>query len=106
MITIRSKIVAKRDGQYTRIVFEDLNREPTDDLKYVTVVLLPNWNYGETLNIGETGYLQFESVSAGVTKWFDREIKDFKVYNYDANYFINFIKQKEMNYMKKEFNFD
>lgn len=42
MITIRSKIVAKRDGQYTRIVFEDLNREPTDDLKYVTVVLLPN----------------------------------------------------------------
>lgn len=40
-ITILSKIVAIREGQYTEIVVEDLNRDFTDDLKYVTVVKLP-----------------------------------------------------------------
>lgn len=42
MITIKCRIVAKQAGQYTNLVFEDLNRDPTDDLKYITVVLLPN----------------------------------------------------------------
>jgi hypothetical protein len=36
-ITILSKIVAIREGQYTEIVVEDLNRDYTDDFKYVTV---------------------------------------------------------------------
>lgn len=41
-ITIYGKIVAIDDNQYTEIVVEDLNRDFTDDLKYVTVVKLPN----------------------------------------------------------------
>lgn len=42
-ITINCKIVAiQADGQYTHIVLEDLSRNYDDDLKYVTVVKLPN----------------------------------------------------------------
>lgn len=42
IITIRCKILVIQDGQYQEIIVEDLNREPTDDLKYVSVVKLPN----------------------------------------------------------------
>lgn len=41
-LTINCKIVAIREGQYTEIVVEDLQRDYTDDLKFVTVVRLPN----------------------------------------------------------------
>lgn len=41
-ITIYSKILVIRSNQYSEIVVEDLNREYTDDLKYLTVVKLPN----------------------------------------------------------------
>lgn len=65
MITIKCCLVAIQTGQYSKLVFEDLNRDPCDDLKYVTVVMLPNWDYKDTLKIGDIGYLQFESVEAG-----------------------------------------
>ena len=105
MITIKCCLVAIQTGQYSKLVFEDLNRDPCDDLKYVTVVMLPNWDYKDTLKIGDIGYLQFESVEAGKTQWYDREIQDFAVYKFNANYFINFIKHEEINNMK-EFKFD
>lgn len=42
MITIKCCLVAIQTGQYSKLVFEDFNRDPCDDLKYVTVVMLPN----------------------------------------------------------------
>ena len=42
IITIYSKILVVQEGQYREIVVEDLNRDPTDDLKYVSLVQLPN----------------------------------------------------------------
>lgn len=92
MITIKCKIEAIQEGQYCIIVVNDLNRASTDDLKYVMVTLLPNWEFHGTLKVGEIGYLQFESVEAGKTSWFNKESKDFEVYKYSSNYFINFIK--------------
>ena len=53
MLTIYCKIVAIQQNQYTEIVVEDLNRDYSDDLKYVTVVLLPNWK--ANINIGDVG---------------------------------------------------
>lgn len=41
-ITIFGKVVAKQENQYTEIVVDDINRDYTDDLKYVTLVVLPN----------------------------------------------------------------
>lgn len=42
IITLYCKIVAIEIGSYTNIVIEDLNRSYSDDLKYVTIVKLPN----------------------------------------------------------------
>lgn len=104
MITIKCKIEAIQPGQYSIIVVSDLNRASTDDLKYVMITLLPNWEFKGTLKIGDIGYLQFESVEAGKSTWFNRESKDFEVYKYTSNYFINFIKAKK-EYELKEFKF-
>lgn len=41
-ITIYCKVLVIQEGLYSEIVVEDLNRELTDDLKYVTIVKLPN----------------------------------------------------------------
>lgn len=95
-ITIYCKILAIQEGQYLEIVVEDLNREPTDDLKYVSVVKLPNWDVATTFEVGDIGYLQFQYVEGGVTQWFNRDSKDFEIYNYTNNYFINFFKQKDI----------
>ena len=104
-ITIHCKIVAiQNDNQYTHIVVEDLSRNYDDDLKYVTVVKLPNWD-SNAFELGEEGYVLFKPVEAGVTKWFNRELRDFEIYNYSNNYFINFIKKVEI-CSKKEFKFE
>lgn len=103
-ITIHCKIVAvKEDGRYTLMVLEDQSRDYTDDLKYVTVVKMPNWEHNP-FELGDEGYVIFEPVEAGVTKYFNREMKDFKVYNYSNNYFINFIKKEEI-CKQKEYKF-
>lgn len=92
MITIYCKIRAIQNKQYTDIVVEDLDRTPDDDYKYVTVVLLPNWQFDKSkLSIGVVGFLQFESVEAGKTAWFNKENGMSEIYKYDNNYFINFI---------------
>lgn len=93
-ITILGKILAIQENQYTEIVVEDLNRDYTDDLKYVTLVILPNWK--SNINIGDCGYIQFQIVSAGKSTWYNQDIKDFEVYKYDNNYFINFFKMEDL----------
>lgn len=95
-ITIYCKVLVIQDGQYIEMVVEDLNRDVTDDLKYVTVVKLPNWNVANTFEVGDIGYLQFQYVEGGVTQWFNKDLKDFEIYNYTNNYFINFFKQKDI----------
>ena len=102
-ITILSKVIAIREGQYTEIVVEDLNRDYTDDLKYVTVVKLPLWE-NPPFTLGDEGYLEFQSVKGGETQYFNRNEKDFECYKYSNNYFIRFIK-KEIYVKKKNLNF-
>ena len=48
------------------------------------------------LSIIFIGYLQFQYVEGGITQWFNKNLKDFEVYNYSNNYFINFFKQKDI----------
>ena len=95
-VTIYCKVLVIQEGQYTEIVVEDLNRNITDDLKYVTIVRLPNWDTANTFEVGDIGYLQFQYVEGGITQWFNKNLKDFEVYNYSNNYFVNFFKQKDI----------
>jgi hypothetical protein len=84
-------------------VLEDLSRNYDDDLKYVTVVKLPNWE-NNPFELWSEGYVIFQPVEAGITQWFNRDLRDFETYNYSNNYFINFIKKEEI-CNKKEFKF-
>lgn len=93
-ITIRCKILAIREGHYTHVVVEDLNREFTDDLKYITAVIPPNWTF-EKFQIEDVGFLQFESVVGGETEYFDRSANERNIYMYTNNYFMRFIKEQE-----------
>lgn len=96
IITIYCKVLVIQDGQYQEIVVEDLNREPIDDLKYISVVKLPNWDIANKFEVGDIGYLQFQYVEGGITQWFNKDSKDFEIYNYTNNYLINFFKQKDI----------
>lgn len=102
-ITIFCKILVIQEGQYSEIVVEDLNRDFTDDLKYVTVVKLPFWE-NPPFEMGDQGYLEFQSVEGGKTQYFSRNEQDFECYKYSNNYFIRFIKQKDL-CKRKEFEF-
>ena len=97
------KILVIQEGLYQEIVVEDLNRDVTDDLKYVTVVKVPNWDSNK-FELNDVGYLQFQCVEGGKTPWFNKSIKEFEVYQYDNNYFINFFKEQEK-YNQKKFKF-
>ena len=96
IITIYCKVLLIQDSQYQEIIVEDLNRDYTDDLKYISLVKLPNWNTPNNIEIGDIGYLQFQYVEGGITKWFNKQTKDFEIYNYTNNYFINFFKKKDI----------
>lgn len=96
IITIYCKVLVIQDGQYQEIVVEDLNRELTDDLKYISVVKLPNWDITNKFEVGDIGYLQFQCVEGGISQWFNKDSKDFEIYNYTNNYLINFFKQKDI----------
>lgn len=41
-ITIFCRVLAVQDFQYKAYVVEDLNRPETDELRYITVVRVPN----------------------------------------------------------------
>lgn len=93
MITIYCKIKAIQKSQYTLIVVEDLNRSYEDDLKYVAVTLLPNWQQ-KPFELDDIGYLTFDSVDAG-DKFFNRDLNEEDMYRYTANYFISFIPENK-----------
>lgn len=101
--TIYCQIKAILPGLYTQLVVEDLNREYTDVYKYVTVVRCPNWECSESMDIGDVGYLQFQSVREG-ENWYNAETKEYETYKYTNNYFMGFIKEKDVSYVK-EFKF-
>ena len=103
VITVYAKIIQIKEGQYTYIIAEDLNREPTDDYKYLTLVQLPNWN-DIIISIGDVGYVQFESVFGGKSQYLDRDTGEIETYKYSNNYIMSFIK-KDIELCNKQFRF-
>ena len=82
--TIRGKLVAKLDEQYTTMVFQNLD-EPNDSLlRYITVTKLPNWS-GTNLEIGDTGFKE--------------------TYKYTQCYFLNFIKELDKEPINNNYKF-
>lgn len=100
--TFLGKVVAKRDGMYELIVFQNLDEHDNSLFRYITTTRLPNWE-GQTPSFGDIGYVECEYVNAGDEYW-NRSTQAVDSYNYTACYFIHFIpKQEDINI--KEFNF-
>lgn len=100
VITIKCKVLIAEDWQYLTYVVEDLNRDFTDDFKYVTVVRPPGWDPID-INVGDIGYLQMQSVIGGRSQWLNKDTKDLETYKYSTTYLLHFYKEKDICEQKK-----
>lgn len=94
ILTIRAKLIAIQEGQYTVYVFDNLDEQFSSKQKYMMCTRLPNWNNANTINKGDIGFLQYEFVESGSTYY---KVKDeiTDVYKHTGFYFLNFIEQSE-----------
>lgn len=83
------KLVARKDGVYTLLVFKDL-----ESFEYIMCTLLPNWN-PQNISINDEGFLKFQEVSAG-EEYFDVDSQSNKRYKYSNIYFLNFIHKQDI----------
>ena len=84
-ITIHALLKAKRLGDYTVFIFEDV---ATSEL--ICVTKLPNWQDYKEIEIGDDGFLTYVFINATVDKWRDHSGNTIN-YRYSGNYFQTFI---------------
>lgn len=84
--TIRVKLVARRLGEYTVYIFQDL-----DKFCYITVTKLPNWQGEPDIRIGDTGYLTYKFIIADKDTWVDKTTGEVCFYRYSGNHYLSFI---------------
>ena len=85
-MVIKCQLLAQEnDLGYTTYVFENLEPNPTFGYRYIMVTRFPNWDHRE-LELGEIGFLHYESVVAGVDKYWDGS--KLVPYNYTNNIFM------------------
>ena len=102
--TIRGKLVAIQNGIYTNYVFKSRDEIENSELRYITVTKCPNWQYNDSLNIGDEGFIVYEFAESG-QNYIDNTTGETKKYRYTANYFRNYIKEQIIKDNTKEFNF-
>lgn len=98
MVTIYCKLLAQENdiNGYITYVFKNLDKA-SFGREYVMTTRFYNWMHRD-IDIGEIGYLTFEEVIAGESKWYDGE--KMIPYNYSNIIFIKFVKEKLDNYNK------
>jgi hypothetical protein len=98
-LTIHCQLLAKENDlmDYQTLVFKNLDKAPFG-LNYCMVTVWPNWE-SYIPNIGEKGYLTYDSVTAGVDTYYDRKLDSIVKYNFTNLVFNKFVKEKD-NYTK------
>lgn len=92
-MVVLAKLVASETDSLGYITYVFKNLEDCTELsKYVMMVRFPNWD-AKPLKLGDTGYVQFEEIRAGIDKWFDG--KQMVPYNYNTVQFIKFVYKPE-----------
>ena len=93
MITINAQLIASEKDLmgYETYVFKNLESAPFGH-NYVMCVRFPNWDH-KKLEIGDTGYLTYREVVAGIDYWYDPISGDKIPYNYSNLIFIKFVPQ-------------
>lgn len=94
-LTIHCKLLAKEVDlmDYQTLVFKNLDRAPFG-CEYCMVTVWPNWE-SYIPEIGDIGYLTYNSVTGGVDTYYDRTLDTIVKYNFTNLVFNKFVKETD-----------
>jgi len=92
-LTIHCKLLAKEVDlmDYQTLVFKNLDKAPFG-CEYCMVTVWPNWE-SYIPEIGDIGYLKYDSVTGGVDTYYDRTLDTIVKYNFTNLVFNKFVKE-------------
>ena len=92
-MTIHCQLLAKEVDvmNYQTLVFRNLDKAPFG-CNYCMVTVWPNWD-SYSPEIGDIGFLTYDSVAAGVDTYYDRETQKIVKYNFTNLVFNKFVKE-------------
>ena len=92
-LTIHCKLLAKEVDlmDYQTLVFKNLDKAPFG-CEYCMVTVWPNWE-SYIPEIGDIGYLTYDSVTGGVDTYYDRTLDTIVKYNFTNLVFNKFVKE-------------
>lgn len=94
-LTIHCELLVKEADimNYQTLVFKNLDKAPFG-CEYCMVTVWPNWE-SYIPEIGDIGYLTYDSVIAGVDTYYDRSIDSIVKYNFTNLVFNKFVKEQD-----------
>ena len=94
-LTIHCELLVKEADimNYQTLVFKNLDKAPFG-CEYCMVTVWPNWE-SYIPEIGDIGYLTYDSVTAGVDTYYDRSIDSIVKYNFTNLVFNKFVKEQD-----------
>ena len=92
-LTIHCKLLAKEVDlmDYQTLVFKNLDKAPFG-CEYCMVTVWPNWE-SYIPEIGDIGYLTYDSVTGGVDTYYDRTLGTIVKYNFTNLVFNKFVRE-------------
>lgn len=90
--TLHCKLLVKEyDLDYQILVFQNLDKAPFGH-EYLMATVFPNWE-SRIPEVGEIGYLNYDSVQGGLDTYYDRITDSIVKYNYNNLIFKKFVKE-------------
>lgn len=92
-LTIHCKLLAKEVDlmDYQTLVFKNLDKAPFG-CEYCMVTVWPNWE-SYIPEIGDIGYLTYDSVTGGVDTYYDKTLDTIVKYNFTNLVFNKFVRE-------------
>lgn len=92
-LTIHCKLLVKEADlmNYQTLVFKNLDKAPFG-CEYCMVTVWPNWE-SYIPEVGDIGYLTYDSVTGGVDTYYDRTLDTIVKYNFTNLVFNKFVKE-------------
>ena len=92
-LTIHCKLLVKEVDlmDYQTLVFKNLDKAPFG-CEYCMVTVWPNWE-SYIPEIGDIGYLTYDSVTGGVDTYYDRTLDTIVKYNFTNLVFNKFVRE-------------
>jgi hypothetical protein len=92
-LTIHCKLLVKKVDlmNYQTLVFKNLDKAPFG-CEYCMVTVWPNWE-SYIPEVGDIGYLTYDSVTGGVDTYYDRTLDTIVKYNFTNLVFNKFVRE-------------